>query len=33
MCWLIFAIICVIAMAVMFGMLKWLERITSQEQK
>ena len=33
MCWVVFAIICVIAMTVMFGMLKWLERITSQEQK
>lgn len=32
MCWLVFAIICVIAMAVMFGMLKWLERITAEKQ-
>ncbi len=30
MCWLIFAVICVIAMAVMFGMLKWLEHITAE---
>ena len=32
MCWLVFAIICVIAMTVMFGMLKWLERITAEKQ-
>ncbi len=32
MCWLIFAVICVIAMTVMFGMLKWLEKITAQQQ-
>jgi POT family proton-dependent oligopeptide transporter len=32
MCWLVFAIICVIAMAVMFGMLKWLEKITAEKQ-
>ncbi|MBR6292358.1 MAG: peptide MFS transporter [Bacteroidales bacterium] len=32
MCWLVFAIICVIAMCVMFGMLKWLEKITSEKQ-
>ncbi len=30
--WLVFAVICLIAMLVMFGMLKWLERITSQQQ-
>lgn len=30
--WLVFAIICLIAMTVMFGMLKWLERITTQQQ-
>ncbi len=29
LCWLIFAVICAIAMIVMFGMLKWLERITA----
>ena len=28
LCWLIFFIICVVAMGVMFGMLKWLEKIT-----
>ena len=28
MCWLVFMIICVIAAAIMFGMLKWLEKIT-----
>ena len=32
MCWLVFAVICLIAMSVMFGMLKWLEKITSQQQ-
>jgi POT family proton-dependent oligopeptide transporter len=32
MTWAVFAIICLIAMAVMFGMLKWLERITAQQQ-
>ena len=32
MCWLVFAVICVIAMTVMFGMLKWLEKITAQQQ-
>jgi POT family proton-dependent oligopeptide transporter len=32
MCWLVFLVICVIAAAIMFGMLKWLERITSQQQ-
>ena len=32
MCWLVFAIICVIAMCVMFGMLKWLEKITAEKQ-
>ena len=28
MCWLVFLVICVIAAAIMFGMLKWLEKIT-----
>lgn len=28
MCWLVFMVICVIAAAIMFGMLKWLEKIT-----
>ena len=28
MCWGIFMIICFVAMAIMFGMLKWLERVT-----
>jgi POT family proton-dependent oligopeptide transporter len=32
MCWLVFAAICIIAMGIMFGMLKWLERITAQQQ-
>ena len=30
--WLVFALICIIAMAIMFGMLKWLERITASQQ-
>ena len=30
--WATFALICIIAMSVMFGMLKWLERITAQQQ-
>ncbi|MCR4812244.1 MAG: MFS transporter, partial [Bacteroidales bacterium] len=32
MCWMVFFIICVIAMAIMFGMLKWLERITAEKK-
>ena len=32
MTWAVFAIICLIAMSIMFGMLKWLEKITSQQQ-
>ncbi len=32
MCWLVFAAICIIAMGIMFGMLKWLEKITAQQQ-
>ena len=32
MCWLIFLVICIIAMSVMFGMLKWLEKITAEKQ-
>ena len=31
MCWLVFMIICIAAMSVMFGMLKWLERITTDK--
>ncbi len=27
-CWLVFVIICLISMGVMFGMVKWLERVT-----
>jgi POT family proton-dependent oligopeptide transporter len=27
-CWTVFLIVCVISMAVMFGMVKWLERVT-----
>ena len=27
-CWLVFAIVCFISMVVMFGMVKWLERVT-----
>jgi POT family proton-dependent oligopeptide transporter len=27
-CWLVFAIVCVLSMAVMLGMIKWLERVT-----
>ena len=27
-CWVVFLIICLISMAVMFGMVKWLERVT-----
>ena len=32
MCWLVFMIISFVAMLIMFGMLKWLERITTQNQ-
>ena len=32
MCWLVFLVICVIAMGIMFGMLKWLEKITADKQ-
>ena len=32
MCWLVFAAICIIAMGIMFGMLKWHEKITAQQQ-
>jgi POT family proton-dependent oligopeptide transporter len=32
MCWLVFLLVCAIAMFVMFGMLKWLEKITAQQQ-
>ena len=32
MCWLVFLLVCAIAMIVMFGMLKWLEKITAQQQ-
>ena len=32
MCWLVFLVICGIAMLIMFGMLKWLEKITSEKQ-
>lgn len=32
MCWVVFAIICLVAMAVMLGMLKWLERITADNK-
>ena len=32
MCWLVFLLVCAIAMFVMFGMLKWLEKITSEKQ-
>ena len=32
MCWAVFMIICLIAMGIMIGMLKWLERITAQQQ-
>lgn len=28
-CWLVFMAVCVISMAVMFGMVKWLERVTA----
>ena len=31
MCWLVFALVCVAAMTVMFGMLKWLEKITAEK--
>ena len=27
-CWLVFAIVCFLSMAIMFGMVKWLERVT-----
>lgn len=29
-CWMVFAIICLVSMGVMLGMLKWLERITAE---
>ena len=32
MCWLVFMIISLVAMLIMFGMLKWLERITASQQ-
>ena len=32
MCWAVFMVICLIAMGIMLGMLKWLERITAQQQ-
>ena len=32
MCWLVFLVVCTVAMLVMFGMLKWLEKITSEKQ-
>ena len=32
MCWLVFLLVCAIAMFVMFGMLKWLEKITAEKQ-
>ena len=32
MCWLVFLLVCAVAMFVMFGMLKWLEKITSEKQ-
>ena len=28
-CWLVFLVICGIAMSVMLGMVKWLEKVTS----
>ncbi len=28
-CWLVFMLVCFISMAVMFGMVKWLERVTA----
>jgi len=31
-CWLVFMIISLVAMIIMFGMLKWLERITSEKK-
>ena len=33
MCWLVFLIVCAVAMFVMFGMLKWLEKITADKQQ
>ena len=32
MTWAVFMIVCFVAMLIMFGMLKWLERITAQQQ-
>ncbi len=29
-CWAVFLIICVVAMLIMFGMVKWLEKVTNQ---
>ena len=31
MCWLVFLAVCAVAMLVMLGMVKWLERITSEQ--
>ena len=28
-CWTVFAVVCFISMAVMFGMVKWLEKVTA----
>ena len=27
-CWLVFAVVCFLSMAIMLGMVKWLERVT-----
>ena len=32
MCWLVFLVICIVAMSIMFGMIKWLEKITAEKQ-
>jgi POT family proton-dependent oligopeptide transporter len=28
-CWTVFAVVCFISMSVMFGMVKWLEKVTA----
>jgi POT family proton-dependent oligopeptide transporter len=27
-CWAVFAVVCFVSMAIMLGMVKWLERVT-----
>ncbi|CCY37372.1 amino acid/peptide transporter (Peptide:H symporter) [Alistipes sp. CAG:831] len=32
MCWAVFMVVCLISMAVMLGMVRWLEKITMQQE-